>query len=98
MSVKSKLVKIKTKLILSAIISAVLTAPISWYAQFKAESAVMVRPELAEVGFFRAIATEHGTDWIFYHHPSVGTALVFVVAFMFAIFTINAFLSDVMDK
>jgi len=53
------------------------------YGRFAARAAYEVRPNLADVGFVRALVTNHGHDWLFYNYPTVMTifsvALVAVV-------------------
>lgn len=63
---------------LTVLIDAVFTAVISAFLIFQARSAVAVRPNLAEVGFIQAAVTNHTTDWIMYHTPEVGVAMVFI--------------------
>lgn len=62
-------------------IALVLAGFTSFYALHQSRAAVDVRPELAEVSFITALLTQHGTDWLFYHYPTIGTA-VFVALWM----------------
>lgn len=54
----------------------VLTGLSSAYMYFlKAPSVVAARPELVELGFWTAIFSGRGAEWIWYHHPLVGLAI-----------------------
>lgn len=44
-----------------------------------AEAAVAVRPNLAEVGWFDALLTQHFADWVFYHYPAEATTALTAV-------------------
>lgn len=47
---------------------------------YGAQSAVAVRPELAEVNFVTAFLTNHGGDWLWYHYPvSMAAVTVLIV-------------------
>lgn len=51
----------------------------------KSEAAVSVRPELADVGFWQAMLTRHGNDWLFYHHPDASSHAVAAVVTLIGI-------------
>lgn len=55
---------------------------LSWWSKLQAQAAVQVRPRLAEVGFFDALLTNHGLDWVFYHEPLLGTVFVTALGFL----------------
>lgn len=61
-----------------ALIGAVLGVIASVLGRFTAQAAVQVRPRLATVGFVDAMLTNHGHDWLFYHHPNAMTAFTVV--------------------
>lgn len=65
-----KYIGVPIGLILSVVMGAIL--------ERSAEAAVRVRPNLAEVGFIDATLSQHPTDWIYYHMPTVGYAITTV--------------------
>lgn len=79
----------RASFVLGAIIGGVLSALLSvWMVFVKAPAAVRVRPRLESVGFASALFSNHGGDWLFYHHPTaaaigtvVSAALLAGVAF-----------------
>lgn len=48
----------------------------------QSRAAVAVRPRLADVGFWTALFTNHGHDWLFYHEPVLAVGLTAVVGFI----------------
>jgi hypothetical protein len=66
-----------------AIVSGLLAFVSGLYTRAQANAAVSVRPELADVSYQQALLTNHGFDWLWYHHPDAMMGIsvtVFVVA------------------
>lgn len=60
---------------------AALTLPINWLGRHAAQSAVKVRPMLAEVGWIDALLANHLGDWMYYHYPTKMSWAVTLITF-----------------
>ncbi len=75
------------KAVAGAVAGGVVGGLVGIYSRYQAQAAVNVRPKLADVGLLDAFLTNHGVDWLYYHHPipMIGFSVLFVGGIGFVI-------------